>query len=396
MEKKKKVIGYARVSTREQVEGFSLDYQTREIYKKATTLKLDICQEDIYLEEGVSAKNLNRPQMKEIISQIENDEISIIIIYKLDRLSRTLKDVIYFIDLCLQKDVDLISIRENIDMTTPMGRMMVYMFGVMAQFEREQISERTVNGMKEKAMQGFYPHGNKPPFGYRKNEQHKLIIIESESIIIKEAMKLYAYNNWSEYHVSEYIKNKYGKYMSAKNLRKYLLKPIHFGKAIVAGKEYDVVDPIFSEEDRIALEKRKVLNVYTKKEYKYFNKVFINGKLSGHETIRKKMKSGDTKVYVYYLIRDIGRIEESVIVKQVLLQARQEEGEHGLKTKYKLGKMANALFEGTITKKQFTDYYNKESRKLLKFSNEIEKVNVTIVKRKVKSVEVKFYKKKCA
>lgn len=205
--------------------------------------------------------------MKEIISKIYNDEIEIIIIYKLDRLSRTLKDIINFIDLCLHNNVDLILIRENIDMTSPMGRMMVYMFGVMAQFEREQISERTVNGMREKVMQGYYPHGNKPPYGYRKNVEHKLYIIEHEARVIKEAMELYAYENLSEYHVSEHIKNKYDKLMSAKNLRNYLLKPIHFGQAVVAGKSYPVVEPIFYEEDRAMLEKRKILNAYTKKEY---------------------------------------------------------------------------------------------------------------------------------
>ncbi len=396
MEREKKIIGYARVSTREQVEGFSLDYQTREIYKKVGTLQKVIKKEDIYLEEGVSAKNLKRPQMKELIKQIENEEIDIIIIYKLDRLSRTLKDIINFIDLCIQKDVDLISIRENIDMTTPMGRMMVYMFGVMAQFEREQISERTINGMKEKAMQGFYPHGNIPPYGFWKDKDHRLHIIEDEALIIKEAMKMFAYNNWSEYHVAEYIKNKYGKTMSPKNLKAYLLKPIHFGLAVVAGTAYKVVDAIFSEQDKLMLEKREMLNVYTKKDYKYLNKVYINGERAGHETIKKKLKSGEIRTYVYYLIRNVGRVQERTVVKEVLLQARNEKDSRGMKSKYKLEKMSNALFEGDITQKQFNDYYEKESKKLIKFSSEIERINISIVDRKVKNIDVKFYNNNCA
>lgn len=98
----KKVIGYVRVSSDKQIEGFSIDYQIRQIEKHFIGLneKVDL---EIFREEGVSAKNLKRPQMNALIKLIESNQIDILVILKLDRLSRSLKDIIYFIDLCSKK-----------------------------------------------------------------------------------------------------------------------------------------------------------------------------------------------------------------------------------------------------------------------------------------------------
>lgn len=388
MESGKRIIGYARVSTREQVEGFSLDYQKRQIYLKCEQLGENIKSDNIFIEEGASAKNLKRPQMRQIIKLIENEEVDVIIIYKLDRLSRSLKDLLVFVEMCLDRNISLISIKENFDMTTAMGRMMAYIMAVLAQFEREQISERTIMGYIEKAEQGFYPFGNKVPFGYYKDEEHKLFVNQEEIEIVKEMLQLYAYENQSEYFVLEHIKNKYNKNrITVSNLKVFLNNTIHQGIVHVAGTIYNIVDPIFTEKDKEMLERRRTLNAYTKQPYKYLNKVFINGELAKHETTRKK-----TKDYTYYVIRGVGRVSEKALVKEVLCMANEKVSAEEMKTKYRCEKLAKALIDNQITKKQFNDLYTKEEKKLKKLATRVKRIDVEIIQKQIIDIKVELYK----
>ncbi|WOO87032.1 recombinase family protein [Mollicutes bacterium LVI A0039] len=375
---KKKVVGYARVSTREQVEGFSLEYQKRKINVKAQSIEVEIYDEDMYVDEGVSAKDLNRPQMKKLIQSIESGEVETLIIYKFDRLTRSLSDLVSFIDLCTQNQVSLISICENFDLTSAVGRFYVYVIGLLAQFEREQISERTINGLMEKAMQGYYPHGNKVPFGYIKDNDDKLYINEDESKIIKEALRLYAYDNLSEFKVSDIIKAKYGKYFSPKNLKNFLSKPLHFGFVAVAGIKYKIIDPIFSNEDKRKLECRKVLKVYTKKKYLYENKVYINNVLTNHETTVKRTKEGNKKEYTYYVIRDLKRIGETLLTKQVLQDATYCISDYEMKSKYRLNKITDSLRSGKITRRHFDELLKKEEKKVESFVSNVKRIDVEV------------------
>lgn len=194
-----------------------------------------------------------------------------IIIYKFDRLTRSMVDLVNFIELCDKSNVSLISVHENLDMSTPIGRMQANMIGALAQFEREQISIRTIDGLQEKASQGQYPMGNKVPYGYRKDKEHRLYIVEEEVEVIKALLKYYAYDNLSEYIASELVNEKYHKYFSPKNVRAYLSKDIFKGTVVVGGKEFNIVEPIFSTEDLLALERRRELHIYTRQEYKFFS-----------------------------------------------------------------------------------------------------------------------------
>ncbi len=96
---------------------------------------------------------------------IEQNKVQTFVVFKLDRLSRSVSDLIKFLDDFNNANVNFISIAEKIDLSTAFGRMFVYIIGIFAQFEREQISERTLAGMMEKANQGQYPYNN-IPFGF--------------------------------------------------------------------------------------------------------------------------------------------------------------------------------------------------------------------------------------
>jgi DNA invertase Pin-like site-specific DNA recombinase len=125
-------IGYARVSTVEQCEDSQMD-----------ALHGANC-EKIFIER-LSGKSKNRPELKRMIATLRNGDI--IIVQRLDRLGRSLKDLIELLDAFKQLEVQFISLNENIDTTTAISELAFQMIGSIAQFERRLISERTKAGL---------------------------------------------------------------------------------------------------------------------------------------------------------------------------------------------------------------------------------------------------------
>ncbi|HEM6081650.1 recombinase family protein [Streptococcus suis] len=143
---------YTRVSTFDQVNGYSLDMQE--------FLAIDYCQKNgvdeykIYRDEVTGAK-FDRPQLQRLLADIQNKQIDLVIIHKLDRLSRSLKDTFTIIDDYLIKyNVGLISLTENIDSATPSGKWMIGNLALYAQYERDVIRERMIMGKYGRAMTG--------------------------------------------------------------------------------------------------------------------------------------------------------------------------------------------------------------------------------------------------
>lgn len=140
-------IGYARVSTQEQSLNLQID-----ILKKAGC--------EIVFEEKISGKNLERSELKKMISTIRKDDE--IIVWKLDRLARSLKNLIELVNLFKEKGVIFISIEDSINTKTAIGKFTFHLFGALAEFERNLIAERTKIGLqfaKEKGRIGGRPKG---------------------------------------------------------------------------------------------------------------------------------------------------------------------------------------------------------------------------------------------
>lgn len=180
---------YARVSTQEQVNGYSIDEQTSRMkdFCKAMGWK----DHRIYIDAGVSGSSIDRPALQNLIKDVQAGNISKIIVYKLDRLSRSQKDTLYLIeDIFLASGSDFLSITENFDTSTPFGRAMIGILAVFAQLEREQIRERMSLGMEGRAKQGKWKGGGPQPFGYSYIEG-ELRINEFEALQIKELYDLF-------------------------------------------------------------------------------------------------------------------------------------------------------------------------------------------------------------
>ena len=153
----KRAALYLRVSTQEQAqEGYSIGEQKERLiaYCKA----LDWLITDVYVDGGYSGSNLNRPGIQKLMD--ETDKFDVVLVYKLDRLSRSQRDTLYLIEEAfLPHNVDFVSMQESFDTATPFGKAMIGLLAVFAQLEREQIKERTRMGRIARAKSGLYRGG---------------------------------------------------------------------------------------------------------------------------------------------------------------------------------------------------------------------------------------------
>lgn len=163
-EEKKIAIGYGRVSSIEQkLSGISISLQQEKIRLQAqlTDFQLD----EIILDEGMSAKNLNRFGIQKIISLVKAKKIQAVIIYKLDRLTRRVKDLGFLIELFNKYNVTLISVRDSLDTQSAAGRLVINILGSIGEWERDTISERTSEALQHKRSLQEKTGGN-IPFGF--------------------------------------------------------------------------------------------------------------------------------------------------------------------------------------------------------------------------------------
>ena len=140
----------------------------------------------IYNDAGFSGANTNRPALQNLIEDVKAGKIEKVIVYKLDRLSRSQLDTLYLIEkVFLANSCDFVSISENFDTATPFGRAMIGILAVFAQLEREQIKERMAMGKTARAKKGLTNCGANPPIGYDYTDG-KLYVNDYEAMLIKK------------------------------------------------------------------------------------------------------------------------------------------------------------------------------------------------------------------
>ena len=176
---------YARVSTEEQAqEGFSIRAQQQKL-KEFANIK-DWSVYDIYLDEGISGKNLTeRPAITRMIDDIKTGHVKNVLVFKIDRLTRSTADLVYLIDLFKERDCAFNSLMESIDTSTASGRMFIKIIGIFAEFERENISERCRVGFERKAREGYTNAAGFISYGYDRAKGQKIQTIneyEAENV----------------------------------------------------------------------------------------------------------------------------------------------------------------------------------------------------------------------
>lgn len=177
---RKTFVGYVRVSTEEQAAtGVSLEAQRARIEAYGLAMGRNI--DEFVIDAGESAKTLRRPGMQRLLQRLENREIAGVIALKLDRLTRSVRDLSTLLELFARHEAALVSVTESLDTSTAAGRMVVHMLAVISQWEREAIGERTAFALAHKR-QNRLAYGP-PPFGYRREGQQLVEDAEQQAAL---------------------------------------------------------------------------------------------------------------------------------------------------------------------------------------------------------------------
>ena len=181
-------VGYCRVSTEEQArEGVSLAVQRERITAYAQAKGLELVE--VISDEGLSGKDLRRPGLRDLLERCDRGEVGHVIVWKLDRLTRCTRHLLSLVeDVFLAKQIELHSVSESLDTSTPHGRFVLTLFGGLAQMERELIAERTRSALAFKRQQG-QPTSH-PPLGFRPNgRRERMIPVPEELEAVREILE---------------------------------------------------------------------------------------------------------------------------------------------------------------------------------------------------------------
>lgn len=245
-----RVALYPRVSGHEQEDNYSIPEQIKRM--KAYCEARGWMVYKIYTDSGFTGSNLERPGLQQLIKDAEKKNIDMVLVYKLDRLSRSQKDTLYLIEDVFDKhDVYFTSITENFDTSTPTGKAFLGILAVFAQFEREQIRERTMIGKNSRAQEGKWHGSAKLPVGYDYVDG-MLEVNEYEAMQIRDIAEMFIQLKPIKAIEKECdkkgYKHKYGTW-TAKTLKYVLSNPVNIGLIRHRNKLYDGIHkPILDQE----------------------------------------------------------------------------------------------------------------------------------------------------
>ncbi len=312
---------YIRVSTEEQVqEGFSIRGQEEKL-RDYVRIK-DWSLFDLYIDEGISGKNIkDRPAVGRLIEDVKAGRVKNVLVYKIDRLTRSTSDLVFLVDLFNKYNCAFNSLMESIDTQTPSGRMFIKIIGIFAEFERENIIERVKMGRDRKVKEGYSLCSSHASYGYDREPGKKVQTVNNEEAeIVREIFDRFVNENMSMNSIVRLlnlrkIPSKKGKLWDRKNLKNLLTNASYIGKVrhFIDDEEHYVEleglhEPIISEElfeQAASLAEKNKATSSTKKpvEQNYYLGFLYcakcGGKLSTHNR-KTKWKDGSFKYHCSY------------------------------------------------------------------------------------------------
>lgn len=231
MDKINKVALYVRVSTTSQMEeGYSIEEQKAKLESYCDIKDWHIYK--VYTDGGFSGSTTERPALEQLIKDAQSKLFDTVLVYKLDRLSRSQKDTLYLIeDIFLKNNIEFVSLLENFDTSTPFGRAVIGLLSVFAQLEREQIKERMQLGKLGRAKAGKSMMWAKTSYGYNYDkETGSMTVNEYEALAIKEIYSSYL-AGMSITKLRDKINEEYPKQpaWSYRTIRGILANPVYCG-----------------------------------------------------------------------------------------------------------------------------------------------------------------------
>lgn len=328
MEEERKVAGiYIRVSTEDQVrEGFSLGEQEEKLKQLCDYKGYEVYK--VYCDAGISAKDMeHRPKFQEMLKDMKDGKINYIVAYKLDRVTRSVRDLEELISQLEKYNTYLVCDRDDVNTSTANGRFFVRMLTVLSQLEIEIVSERTKFGLNGAIKSGHLP--GQVALGFKKDSNRKTIIDPATAPIVKRVFDLYLQGktflqisnifneekvlnkNWKDTHIERIINNRLymGDYEMYKRLKEWKnVEPVIY---------MNVVDPIIPRYIWEECQAQKIINqrTYTRdRVYTFFQKLKCPhcGKI-----MKCKGSGGKKRKYVYYHCDDCKEnIRESYVEEE--------------------------------------------------------------------------------
>lgn len=255
-EQPRRVAIYTRVSTAEQrLEGYSLDAQKQRLIAHVTENKaLNLATKpEWFFSDTHTGSDINRPGLDEMMAMVRAKKCDVVLVLKIDRLSRSLKHLLMIFEELEKHEVSLMSLQENLDFRGPMGRLVFQIFGSIAQFERELIKGRTVMGKLASAEMGNYT-GTHVPYGYKavlnsNGKGKKLEIDKEEREWVTKIYDWYIYEGLGDGQVAERLNQREvpkgkaalprfrGTEWSEKYVKTILTNPIYRGEFIASQRD---------------------------------------------------------------------------------------------------------------------------------------------------------------
>ncbi len=233
---------YARVSTRQQMEcEYNSLHSQRDKLEAYCKSQDGYAIQGYYEDGGQSGDSLERPGLQRLLLDIRTGRLDCVLVYKIDRLTRSVKDFHTLMDLFEEHQVDFVSVTQSIDTRHPTGRLLRNILLDFAQFEREMIADRTRDKMRQRAQKGLW-NGGTPPFGYMR-ELKKLKPHQQEADAVRFIFDCFSQDPSitrlrSELH-RRAIFSRSGKNWLKTSLSNILHNPVYIGKVQSHGEVFE-------------------------------------------------------------------------------------------------------------------------------------------------------------
>ena len=200
-----RVAFYMRVSTAEQeLEGYSPEFQKTQLLEhvKRKEYKGWVTRPEWhFFDVGSGSETEGRRQLQRLLECVRRGEVDIVLVWKIDRLSRNLSDLLRMFDEFSRHRVGFASTKEDLDFTGPIGRLIYQVFGALAEFERETIKMRTEEGRRASALAGNYT-GSVAPYGFESvpnpgGKGRKLKVVPAEAEVVRRVFHWFIYDRWT-------------------------------------------------------------------------------------------------------------------------------------------------------------------------------------------------------
>ena len=385
MDKSKRAAIYARVSTEEQALGFSLESQIEQLNIYLSNKGFAGSMIDIFIDDGYSGKDFNRPNIQRLIRNL--NEYEVVAIWKVDRLSRNNEQVLSLINNYLHPfDKRLLVSTCDIDSSTPNGYMFISLLGTFAEYERTQIIERVNSGMQKRADKGKWNGGR--ILGYD-NVEGSLVINEFESNIVKEIFELRAlghgYKSIVNHINAKGFKTKKGNPFGINSIKTILENPTYAGFirwglhknwsekrrsgrqqeiTLIPGKHEAIIDSaLWRRVNEIAEEQKKHARTTSNFKGEFILSGILKCPQCGKGMVMSKTKKSNDSYYLYYQCqnfhqRGLAACRSNLVPKEEI-------------EKKVLGKIKGLIASPDMVKDIYDNLEQDRSAEIQSYSNEI-------------------------